>query len=115
MRITNNQNSDNLKCSAQDTLWRALNSNRFRYVRFIRNHFVHDAVVDFYCPEFKLIIELDGELYLNTVNGMFDALRYEQLGELGYTILRLDNACVMHSLNHVLNRIAVHFLPEISG
>jgi very-short-patch-repair endonuclease len=94
-------------------LWNALKSNRFQSVRFCRRHTIDKHTVDFYCPRFKLIIELDGELHLNSVKGMYDALREDRLYELGYTIIRLENAAILKSLDKVLEEITGHFfIPQ---
>lgn len=41
-------------------LWRALRSRRFAGFKFRRQHAIGDYILDFYCADAKLDIELDG-------------------------------------------------------
>lgn len=42
-------------------LWLHLNRGQLGGFKFRRQHGIHDFVVDFYCPEFKLAVEVDGK------------------------------------------------------
>jgi very-short-patch-repair endonuclease len=46
---------------AEKTLWHLLKGRQLLGYKFRRQHGITDYVVDFYCPELKLVIEADGE------------------------------------------------------
>ena len=56
--------------------------------KFRRQHSIENFIVDFYCPEEKLIIELDGEIHKNATAEEKDRKRDKRLEELGFKIIR---------------------------
>lgn len=48
---------------AEASLWKYLKGRRMHGLKFRRQHSIGPFIVDFYCPEEKLIIELDGEVH----------------------------------------------------
>src|SRR5262249_11512528 len=52
-------------------------------------------IVDFYCDELRLIVELDGLVHDDPQQVRKDLVRNERLQELGYRILRVPNGMVM--------------------
>ena len=61
-------------------------------------------IVDFYCPEKKLIIEVDGGSHID--NQINDRDREKYLRSKGYTILRFLNSEVVSGTADVLDKIA---------
>ena len=55
-----------------------------------------DFIIDFYCDELKLVIEIDGDMHDRTAQMQRDKARDQSLKELGYTILRFPNALVIN-------------------
>lgn len=62
-------------------------------------------IIDFYCAEAKLCIEIDGATHLEPSQAEYDAVRTAYLEELGYTVIRFTNEDVRHSLNAVVDEI----------
>ena len=60
---------------------------------------------DFYCPEHKLAIELDGGIHNNVVVHNNDVKRQEHLESLEIKVLRYDNEDVFNNLEGVLDSI----------
>jgi len=73
--------------------------------KFRRQHVVAGYIVDFYCPELRLAIEVDGAVHRTQVAE--DHRRDEALARLGTRVLRLRNAEVLERLDEVIARIAV--------
>ena len=62
--------------------------------KFRRQHSIGKYIVDFFCYELMLAIELDGEVHAD-LNGIArDMERDEQLNKLGVTVLRYENRWV---------------------
>ena len=60
-------------------------------VRFIRQKILGKYIVDFYCAEAKLVIELDGSQHYQDGNAEKDAGRSAFLEGYGITVIRIPN------------------------
>lgn len=94
---------------AEAYLWKHLKARRFEGKRFIKQHSIKNYIVDFYCAELKLIIELDGEVHNNANAQEYDKNRTHALLELGYTVIRFENKMVFENLSSVFNEIKNNF------
>jgi len=74
-------------------------------VRFKRQHPIDIFIVDFYCHQFKLAIEVDGEIHLIKEVREHDAGRQHDIEKLGIKILRFTNKEIMEDLETVKKRI----------
>jgi very-short-patch-repair endonuclease len=88
---------------AEETLWRALRGRRTG-VRFRRQRAVGRFILDFYCPERALAVEVDGASHEGRVER--DDERGRWLVSTGIRVLRVANADVMSNLQSVLDGIA---------
>ena len=52
---------------AEAFLWKQLQKRQLKGRKFRRQHSIENFIVDFYCPQEQLIIELDGEIHKNAV------------------------------------------------
>jgi len=75
---------------AEAVLWEMLRGRRLDGLKFRRQTPLAGLVVDFFCAELKLIIELDGGVH--RLREDEDAQRDERLREAGFEVLRFDNA-----------------------
>ena len=90
---------------AENALWSALKGNGIG-LKFRRQHIIADFVVDFFCNEKKLTIELDGRYHNAPTQMKSDAERTARLKELGYTELRFTNEQVLTDLDNVVQQIS---------
>ncbi len=72
-------------------LWRALRDRRFAGFKFRRQHLVGDCILDFYCADAKLAVELDGSQHGHPEGMQRDAEREKFLAEHGIETLRFWN------------------------
>lgn len=84
-------------------LWKHLSQRQRLGFKFRRQHVIDRFIVDFYCAESALVIELDGGIHCLTEER--DAARQEYLESLGLTVLRFTNEDVFKRLEHVLTQI----------
>lgn len=70
-------------------------------VEFHRQVPMLNYIVDFYCHEIGLAIELDGTIHDDSF--LEDAKRQGELEQQGVVFLRFSNEEVLHYSNHVLN------------
>jgi very-short-patch-repair endonuclease len=73
--------------------------------RWLRQKPIGDFIVDFYCSELKLIIEVDGATHLESQDIINDRERNKKLEKLGLKILRFWNDDVLNGLGEVANII----------
>ena len=66
---------------------------------------IDDFIVDFYCDELKLIVEIDGDVHEKEVNARRDQTRDERLQNLGYKILRFRNSVVINDPDVLIEAI----------
>jgi very-short-patch-repair endonuclease len=90
---------------AEESLWAQLRAHRSG-THFRRQHSIDGRfVVDFYCTQARLCIEIDGESHAEPEQAQYDAARTARLNELGYRVLRFSNAQVVKNLEAVVEAI----------
>src|SRR5437868_3121940 len=72
-------------------LWRALRGRRFAGFKFRRQHTVGEHILDFYCADAKLAVELDGFQHGLPDGMQRDEVREAFLSELGIETRRFWN------------------------
>jgi very-short-patch-repair endonuclease len=87
----------------ENRLWSHLRAHRLCGLKFRRQQPIGVYVVDFLCPEKKLIVELDGGQHQDRAE--YDKVRDAWLKSEGYTVLRYWNNEVMGDLEGVLEDI----------
>ncbi len=50
---------------SEKLLWQALRNRQLSDLKFLRQHPIGHSIVDFYCHENRLVIEIDGGIHLN--------------------------------------------------
>lgn len=87
-------------------LWSKLKSKQLLDYKFRRQVSIGKYIVDFYCPELKLVIEIDGDLhYLSKETIKYDKIRQCSIELLGINFLRFTNIEVHRNLDGVLRTI----------
>ncbi len=99
---------------AERRLWSELRNRELVVFKFRRQHPLGKRIVDFYCEEAKLAIELDGSGHSNDLKLEDDLDREIELYEKGVRILQFTNTDVFENLDGVLNFIIYTIDPEKS-
>ena len=89
---------------AEATLWRTLRDRNLNY-KFRRQHPIDKFIVDFYCAQAKLCIELDGDTHFEPSQQEYDLARTAYLEALGYKVIRFSNQDVRYNLQSVIDEI----------
>nr|WP_320020538.1 endonuclease domain-containing protein [uncultured Draconibacterium sp.] len=84
----------NHSTAAEATLWKMLKKRQVGGYKFRRQHSIGKYIVDFFCYELMLAIELDGEVHADLISIEKDKERDEELNKLGVTVLRYENRWV---------------------
>jgi leucyl-tRNA synthetase len=88
---------------AEAVLWEKLRRKQLGGFRFRRQHIINTFIVDFYCSEAKLVIEIDGGIHKAQAD--YDQYREDVLSAMGYKVLRFTNEEVMGEMSKVLGEI----------
>jgi very-short-patch-repair endonuclease len=86
-------------------LWAALRRRGLGGWRFRRQQIIAGYIVDFYCAELRLAVEVDGGVH--DARRVEDQQRDQDLGAIGVRVVRVGDAEVMDELEAVLNLLAV--------
>src|SRR5438874_1859252 len=87
---------------AERAIWRLLRNRQFVGTKFRRQHEYGRYILDFFCPEQKLAIEVDGEQHLTPVGARRDAARSRHLAAQGVRVRRFTNIEVLRETDTVL-------------
>jgi very-short-patch-repair endonuclease len=90
---------------AEVALWRVLKGKQLEGLKFRRQHRIGMYIVDFYCPKYKLAIELDGNYHFEETQMIRDEERDKFLSEVGIKVIRIENQNVFKNIDMVLNYI----------
>ena len=88
---------------AEATLWRALKGRGAGGLKFRRQQGIGPYVLDFYCPERRLCVELDGSSH--DYRYEYDEQRTQYLAEQGIRVVRFRNEQVFTCLDGVVAEI----------
>jgi very-short-patch-repair endonuclease len=91
--------------ASERILWNALRNRGLAGLKFRRQYPVGQFVLDFFCLEKSLAVEVDGKIHKNPATQNHDRERDKYLSQLGIRIIRVFNDQVLHNLEFVLNTI----------
>jgi very-short-patch-repair endonuclease len=90
---------------AETVLWWKLRKRQLNNRQFYRQRIIGNYIVDFYCPEGKLVVEIDGSQHYSEPGKARDKMRDNHLSDLGLTVLRFSAREVLENLQGVLEVI----------
>ena len=90
--------------TAEVVLWQYLRKGQMGF-RFRRQYPVGPYILDFYCYELNLCIELDGDVHQEFGVETHDEIRTRYLNSLGITVLRYSNKTVFLNVDGILDSI----------
>ena len=88
---------------AEAVLWKMLKGRNADGMKFRRQQGIGPYVLDFYCPELRLCVELDGSSH--DYKYEYDEQRTEFLQNQGIRVLRFSNEQVWQGLDFVVDEI----------
>ena len=90
---------------AEKKLWEALRGRRLAGLKFRRQHPYGQFILDAFCVEHQLEVEVDGDIHADPAQAARDAERTKFLEERSIRVLRFSNEEVENNLDEVLKRI----------
>lgn len=90
---------------SEKILWQALRNRRLQGLKFLRQHPIGPSIVDFYCHEKRLAVEIDGPIHNEPDVVERDRAREESVAVNDIQFLRCKSEEVERDLAGVLLRI----------
>lgn len=91
----------NRATEAEKILWSCLKDSKQGF-KFVRQYSVEGYVIDFYCPDRRFAIEIDGGYHLQADQKIYDSYRTRILSAYSIELIRFSNREVKEELNKVL-------------
>ena len=93
--------------SAELKLWNELRAHRLMGLGFRRQFPIAGYIVDFACPEKKLVVEVDGSQHGDENLAIADQIRTRRLEQDGWTVLRFWNDDIIRDIDNVCQHIVI--------
>ena len=90
---------------AEVVLWKYLKNRQLDGNKFRRQSSVGPYIVDFFCPEKRVVVELDGARQFGPAAGDYDDRRTRYLEEREIKLIRFENRRLYRDLEGVLEEI----------
>lgn len=87
-------------------LWMKI-KNKSLWFEFHRQVPIDNFIVDFYCHELMLAIEIDGNSHLNSETQINDCIRQDVLEKLGVIFIRFNDLDIKKNMNDVIRCLQV--------
>jgi very-short-patch-repair endonuclease len=92
--------------SAEALVWERVRDRKFRGLKFRRQHPIGAYVVDFFCDELRLVLEVDGGVHLEPEQQARDLERQAIIESLGLRVFRISNSAVETDLEGAIDQIS---------
>ncbi len=93
---------------AEATLWSQLKAGKLDGISWRRQFSVGDYILDFYCPKYKICIELDGASHYTMQGDADDLNRTEFLNSKGIRVIRFENRDIWNNIDEVLDTVKMY-------
>ena len=89
--------------SAEKLLWVKIKGKQILGLRFRRQHPISIFIVDFYCHEARLVVEVDGKIHNQQLE--YDDGRTAEMEKFYIEVIRFKNYEIEHDIDEVINKI----------
>lgn len=86
----------------EDILWNQIKNNKLGF-KFRRQYSIQSYVLDFFCSEKRVNIEIDGKHHIKSQE--YDRYRDRYLNALDITVLRFPAQKIFHNLDNVIKEV----------
>lgn len=94
---------------AEKLLWSKLRNKQMCGYKFFRQYGIGSYIADFYCPQLKIVIEIDGGQHFSEDGKQYDDERNKFMKALDITTIRFTNLDVLINIDAVLQNIEYRF------
>jgi len=99
------ENRKNSTKSEKKIWYEVLRNKEFENYKFTRQKPLDNFIVDFYCSELLLVIEIDGDSHSEQID--YDIFRTEKLNKFGIKIIRYTNFEILRNIGEVYDDLKI--------
>ncbi|MFA4834343.1 MAG: endonuclease domain-containing protein [Patescibacteria group bacterium] len=92
---------------SEKIMWNALRDRQFLNLKFRRQYFVDGYLIDFYCSELRLAIEVDGPIHSQKEQIENDQARQDIIEKKNIKFFRIKSREIKLNINQVLKELEV--------
>jgi len=96
----------------ESILWQKLRSYQLWGYKFRRQYGIGRYILDFYCHNVRLAIEIDGEIHEQPERVEYDRIRDKELESRGIKTIRFTNSQILNELDSVLITIDKYLMNQ---
>lgn len=90
---------------SEKIMWHVLRNRNFLGLKFRRQHLIQGYLLDFYCHELRLAIEIDGGIHMKPEQAKYDMERQEIIEKERIKFIRVKSIDVENNLNNFLKEL----------
>ncbi|MCX5781400.1 MAG: endonuclease domain-containing protein [Elusimicrobia bacterium] len=98
---------------AEKKIWSRLRNKQLFGYKFYRQYGIRNYIVDFYCPKFKLVVEIDGGQHYDEKGSLSDKKRDEYFGLMKIKVLRFNNMDILKNIDEVMTEMSNTITPPV--
>ena len=99
--------------NAEWFFWRMVSNRKILGLKFRRQHPIDKYIVDFYCHEALLVVELDGSVHDLDRIKRYDKKREIEITKMGLKIIRFTNEEVLFDAENTINKLKEYLIKII--
>ena len=99
---------------SEQKLWEKIHDKQISGVKFRRQHSIGKFITDFYAPEIKLVIEIDGDSHFTDEAIVYDKERTAFIESLRIKVIRFTNDEILKNIEGVVSSIQAFVDKQIS-
>lgn len=92
----------NNQTKTEQIFWNKVKNKQFHNLKFRRQHSIWRYILDFYIPELKFCIEIDGDSHFDENWKSYDEVRTEFLKSIWIKVIRFTNKDIVENLDWVI-------------
>jgi very-short-patch-repair endonuclease len=100
---------------AEIIFWDMVRNKRLNNLKFRRQQVINRFIVDFFCCELNLCVEIDGDVHNDDYQREYDKERDVILSQNGLKIIRIKNEDVLNCPDNVRDRILIEIFDTIKS
>jgi very-short-patch-repair endonuclease len=90
---------------AESVFWGMVKNRKLFNLKFRRQQIIDGLIVDFYCNELGLVVEIDGSIHENLDQKYIDDQRNQIFKSRNLQIIRFSNYDIFNKLDHIIEQI----------
>lgn len=90
---------------SEKIMWDVLKNRQFMDLKFRRQHIIDGYIVDFYCSDFRFVVEIDGDIHQRQMQD--DRERQEIIEAKGIKFFRVKSGEVEKNIDDILGKLKI--------